>query len=97
MDRFGQAWMPMGADPAKLASGIDELGRFAEEAGRERPDVVPVVPLPMGEPARARDLVGELQRIGCTGLIHAFKYDDGAAFAEEAGRLAEFSGALGNA
>jgi probable F420-dependent oxidoreductase len=92
--RFGQAWMPIGADPVKLAAGIDELARFADEAGRERPDVVPVATLPTSEPARAIDAAAELQNLGCTGLIHGFRYDAGAAFEEEAVRLAEISAAL---
>jgi probable F420-dependent oxidoreductase len=93
--RFGCAWMPMTADPEKLRPAINELTALADEAGRERPGIVPVAPLPTEEPARAKDLVEELSELGCTGVIHGFRYEDAGGFAAEAAKLAELKAALG--
>jgi alkanesulfonate monooxygenase SsuD/methylene tetrahydromethanopterin reductase-like flavin-dependent oxidoreductase (luciferase family) len=92
--RFGDAWLPMTSDLDKLGPAMSELGALAATAGRERPKVVPIVPLPTKESQQAVDVAGALRDIGCSGLIHGFRYDDASTFSDEAGRLAEVSAAL---
>jgi len=86
---FGDAWMPMTADPEKLRPRIAELRELSDAAGRPCPRVVPVGALPTADHQAAVDLAAALENVGCSGLVHAFRYDNAAAFTEEAGRLAE--------
>jgi probable F420-dependent oxidoreductase len=86
--RFGDGWMPMGADPEKLGPPIAALRRRAAETGRAMPEVVAMGRLPLGDPPRAADRLGALAALGVTRFVYAGRYDDPDGFAAGAERLA---------
>ncbi|HXJ36043.1 MAG TPA: TIGR03619 family F420-dependent LLM class oxidoreductase [Candidatus Eisenbacteria bacterium] len=86
---LGDGWMPNGgSDPVALRPAIEQLHELAAKSGRPRPEVVMVTTLPLGEPARAADVVHELADIGVTRVVHGLRYPDAAAFARAAEALA---------
>jgi probable F420-dependent oxidoreductase len=87
--RYGDGWLPMGADPGRLGADIARLRELAEAAGKPPPAVVPLMPLPLFEPAHAAELVQALREIGVTGLIHALRYEDEGEFSRAVDLLAE--------
>jgi probable F420-dependent oxidoreductase len=87
--RFAEGWMPMGKDAEKLRPGILELRELFAAAGKAAPEVIAVTSLPLDEPNRSVDRVRALAAVGVTAVVHAFRYADGAAFARDAGTLAE--------
>jgi probable F420-dependent oxidoreductase len=87
--RFGDGWLPMGADPQALRAPIADLRHRFAEAGREAPEVVAMGRLPLDDPPRAREQLAALSAIGVTGLVYGGdRYVDEAAFARSAERLA---------
>jgi len=67
--RYGDGWLPMGADPEKLAPAIARLGELAKSAGKERPEVFAMGPMPKGSAEEAADKVRALGKVGVSGLI----------------------------
>jgi probable F420-dependent oxidoreductase len=93
--RFGDGWMPMGADPEKLAPAIGELAARAADAGRPRPEVVCMGALPLDEPARARDQLHALEELGVTRFVGGHRENEIDGFrrtAEKWLRLFDFEG-----
>lgn len=79
--RFGDGWMPMTSDPAKLASPIAELrGRF-EAAGRGAPQIVAFGDIPAGDIQAGLDQLAALAEIGVTGFIQGLRYATADEFA----------------
>jgi probable F420-dependent oxidoreductase len=78
--RYGDGWLPMGADPEKLRPAAEQLRVLAEEAGKPVPEIVAFGGLPVGEPARARERLAELEALGVTRFIQAVRYDDVAGY-----------------
>ena len=85
--RWGDGWLPLGAAPDALRAPAAELRERFAAAGRGAPEVVVMTRLPLGEPARAADLVGEYAAAGATHLVHGVRYQEAAPFASEAERL----------
>lgn len=86
--RFGEGWMPTGADPEKLRPVISELREMAAAAGKPVPEVVALTSLPIDEPERAVERVNAAAEAGVTEIVHGWRYADAAAF----GRAAEVLG-----
>jgi len=86
--RYGDGWMPMGADPKALAPSIRELHERAAEAGRPRPEVVCMGALPLADEARARDVLGALAECGVTRFVQGHRDLDADTFRRTAERLA---------
>jgi len=77
---WGDGWMPMTMKPEELREDVAELrARFAA-AGKPAPIVIPLGSLPLEDLPRAREHVAELEETGVTGLVHAARYADEAAF-----------------
>jgi probable F420-dependent oxidoreductase len=87
--RFGDGWLPMGGDPDNLRDPIRELNARAAEAGRSALEVRVLAPLPLSDPAAAVDRVEALFAAGCTGVIHALRYEDASEFERATEALAE--------
>ncbi len=87
--RFGDGWLPMGADPAKLAAPMRQLAALAAEAGVATPTVVAMARLPLADAPRACDQLDALTELGVTQVIHADRYLDAEAFRSIAARLAD--------
>ena len=93
--RYGDGWMPLGADAGKLRAPIADLRRRAEAAARPPPEVVAMGRLPLEEPSRAAEQLGELSQIGVTRFVHGDRYPDAEAFESMAERLGELRRGLG--
>jgi probable F420-dependent oxidoreductase len=83
--RFGEGWMPMTGDPAKLAAPIAALTAAMQAAGKPAPAVVPLIRVELADPGRAADQLAALAAIGVTGIDHTERY----ATVEEFERMVE--------
>jgi len=86
--RFGDGWMPMGADPPALRPFVEQLQALAAAAGKPRPELVAVTSLTTDDPPRAIDQARAFAELGATRLVHGWRYPDADAFARAADVLA---------
>ena len=86
--RFGDGWMPTGIDAPALEAPIRTLREGAAAAGRPVPEVVVLTTLALDDPPRAEAQARALADVGATGIAHAWRYPDAAAFARAAETLA---------
>ena len=87
--RYGDGWLPMGADPDALRAPIAALRERFAAAGRPAPAVVAMGRLPIADPARAREQLAALAAVGVTAVVHGSgRYPDADAFSRDAERLA---------
>ena len=84
----GDGWLPMTADPTKLAPAAERLRTLAGEAGRAVPEIVALGRLALDEPARARDAQAALAELGVVRIIQSVRYDDLAGYRHAVDRLA---------
>jgi probable F420-dependent oxidoreductase len=87
--RYGDAWFPMGGDPAALAAGRARLADLAAEFGRPRAGIVAFAGFDPRAPARVADTVGALREAGVDRLVAGVRYADADAFADHVAFLAE--------
>ncbi|MCG8592588.1 MAG: TIGR03619 family F420-dependent LLM class oxidoreductase [Proteobacteria bacterium] len=81
-------WMPMGADPEKLAAPAETLRRLAADAGRPVPAIAAMGRLPLADPARAKEQLAALAELGVERVVHAARYADADALRAELDGLA---------
>lgn len=86
--RWGDGWMPVGGNADALRAPVAELAALAAAAGKPRPIVTTMLTLPLDDPPRAADQAAALRAVGVTGLVHAWRYPDAAAFARAGETLA---------
>jgi probable F420-dependent oxidoreductase len=86
--RWGDGWMPVGGSADALRGPVAELAAMAAAAGKPPPIVTTMMTLPLDDPPRAADQAAALRAVGVTGLVHAWRYPDGAAFARAAEAMA---------
>ncbi len=72
--QFGDGWMPMQSEPAKLAASITALKVQMASAGKGTPQVVPLGGLPLDDKSAASERLAALQAIGVTGFVQAGRY-----------------------
>jgi len=72
--RFGDGWMPMSSEPAKIAVPIAQLKERMQEAGKPPPEVVPLGGLPLDDRPAADDRLAALADLGVTGFVQAGRY-----------------------
>ena len=78
--RFGDGWMPMGADPARLKPGIARLHALAQDAGRPAPEVICLGALATTDPSRGAAQLNELAEIGVTRFVLGGRYQSTSEF-----------------
>lgn len=76
--RYGDGWMPMSADPGKLAPAIEQLHVLAEQAGQPKPEVACMGGLPP-EPEKAAAQLQALAELGVTRFLTGARYDTDTA------------------
>lgn len=86
--RFGDGWMPMTGDAAKLAPQIARLRQLAAEAGRAAPEVIAFTGFDPCEPERIPERVGALAELGVARLVAGARYASAAEFARHVEFLA---------
>jgi probable F420-dependent oxidoreductase len=89
--RYGDGWMPMMADPAKLAPSISELTSLFAEAGRGTPEVIVLGGISR-ETQEARDHLAALEEVGVTGFIAGARYETASEFQTTVDALAAARG-----
>ena len=72
--RYGDGWMPMSNNPAKLRDPIAAYRTLTDAAGQPPGAVVSLGGLPLHDIPRARDQLAELAELGVTTAICAFRY-----------------------
>lgn len=87
--RFGDGWMPMTGDPAKLAPEIARLRELADEAGRAAPEVVAFTGFDAREPESVQGRVGALAELGVARLVAGVRYAGADDFARHVEFLAQ--------
>jgi probable F420-dependent oxidoreductase len=87
--RFGDGWMPMTGDPAKLAAPIARLRELSAAAGRRPPEVVAFTGFDPREPERVPERLAALTEVGVARLVAGVRYADSDEFARHAAFLAE--------
>ena len=85
--RYGDGWMPMKGDPDFLREPVQRLTALMLASGKGAPQVVPLTSLPLDDLPQARDQLDALAEIGVTGVVHAGRYADEAAFATQVEQL----------
>jgi probable F420-dependent oxidoreductase len=83
---FGDGWMPIVNDPAKLAPAVARLRELAAKSGRAAPEVVALTAFDPREPARIPERIAALVEAGVTRLVAGLRY----ATADEFRRQVEF-------
>ena len=87
--RYGDGWMPMLAQPEKLAAATARLRELADAAGREMPEVVAFTGFDPRAPERAPEQITALADAGATRLVAGARYDDTDGFRRTLDFLAE--------
>ena len=80
--KYGDGWMPAGADPIDLAPQIATLQDSFAEANKPTPEVIPLKALPLDEIDQAATLLAEYAKIGVTGICHPGGYESVDEFSE---------------
>lgn len=87
--RYGDGWMPMGAQPEPLAKDIVRLRELAEEEGRPTPEVVSFGGLPSAGATAGAEHLALLQEIGVTRFATGARYATVDEFSRTVDALAE--------
>ena len=87
--RFGDGWMPMTGDPAKLAPGVARLRELAAAAGRPPPELVAFAGFDPREPERIPERLAALAELGVARLVAGLRYASADEFASHVAFLAE--------
>jgi alkanesulfonate monooxygenase SsuD/methylene tetrahydromethanopterin reductase-like flavin-dependent oxidoreductase (luciferase family) len=87
--RYGDGWMPMTGDPAKLAPSIARLRELSAEAGRPSPEVVAFTGFDPREPERIPERLAALAELGVARLVAGLRYATADEFAHHVAFLAE--------
>lgn len=69
--RYGDGWLPIAPDPARLRVAAAELQERAREAGRGALAVVCMTPLDLTDPPRAEAQLAALREAGASHVVHA--------------------------
>ena len=84
--RYGDGWLPMGADPAKLPAQMQLYKEFCDEAGRPMGKVTVMGGLPAdADAAQAR--FDAFREVGVERFVCGMRYDDHAEYIEQLERL----------
>lgn len=86
---WGDGWMPTGGDVDALRGPIADLTAALAGQGRPAPLVVPLLGVPVEDPAAAAAQLSNLAAIGCTGVAHLARYASVDAFSDAAAALIE--------
>ncbi|MFP8873972.1 MAG: TIGR03619 family F420-dependent LLM class oxidoreductase [Myxococcota bacterium] len=78
--RYGDGWIPMGADPERLAEPIARLRELAASAGRPTPEVIALGGVHGDDPERGAQALHNLAAIGVTRFVQGLRYADSDEF-----------------
>ncbi len=92
--RFGGGWMPMGADPEKLAEPIEQFRRESAAAGNAEPEVVLITGLDVEDTDRGVAQAEKLAAVGATRIVHGMRYPEAKSFVDASEKLARIGARL---
>ncbi|MDG2305739.1 MAG: TIGR03619 family F420-dependent LLM class oxidoreductase [Candidatus Binatia bacterium] len=92
--RFGGGWMPMGADPEKLAGPIADFRRDSAAAGHPDPEIVLITGLDVEDTDHGVAQAEALRAVGATRIVQAARYAEAKTFVDIADRLAKVGARL---
>jgi len=92
--RFGGGWMPMGSDPEKLRSDIEQLRTETARAGGSTPEVALITGLDLDDTERGVAQAEAFAAIGVTRIVQGFRYQEPAPFLAAATKLARIGARL---
>lgn len=92
--RFGGGWMPMGANPEKLAGPIETFRRESADAGHADPEVVLITGLDLEDVEHGVAQAEALAAVGATRIVHGGRYADAATFIASAEKLTRIGARL---
>jgi alkanesulfonate monooxygenase SsuD/methylene tetrahydromethanopterin reductase-like flavin-dependent oxidoreductase (luciferase family) len=78
--RYGDGWMPMTLDPARLRTPIAQYRAITEASGKPDGAVVALGGLPLHDKQRARAQLDALAELGVDTAVIGLRYDDAASF-----------------
>jgi len=87
--RYGDGWLPMGGEPAKLAPEIAKLRELTTEAGKPTPEVVLMTAFPIDDAPAVADRVCALAEVGVTQIAFGTRYADATDFRKSMDSLAK--------
>ena len=85
--RHGAGWLPMAADPGRLARDMAEFRRLAEASGGKPGPVTLMAPLPLAQPEEAASLLERYAELGVERFVCALRYDTLAEYQRALERL----------
>ncbi len=74
--RYGDGWLPMVGDPAKLAEPIAAYHAMTEELGKPRGTVTVMTGLPLGDVAASQALLEQYAALEVERVVCAMRYED---------------------
>ncbi len=89
--RHGAGWLPMGADPDRLALDMAEFRRLAEAEDRQPGPVTVLAPLPLQQADECASLLSRYAEMGVERLVCALRYDTLADYQRALERIARIS------
>lgn len=92
--RFGGGWMPMGADPEKIAAPIEAFRRDSAAAGHPDPEVALITGLDLADLDRGVDQAEKLAAVGATRIVQGLRYADAREFTTAGEKLARIGARL---
>ena len=86
--RHGAGWLPMGADPERLARDVAEFEALARASGTERGPITLMAPLPLAERDESNAMHERYAALGVERLVCALRYDTLAEYQRQLEHLA---------
>jgi len=87
--RYGDGWMPMTGDAAKLSAPLARLRELADEAGRAAPEVVAFTGFDARRPEALGESLAALSALGVTRAVVGSRYADADEFRGQVAAIAE--------
>jgi probable F420-dependent oxidoreductase len=86
---LADGWMPMNLDVTKLREHSADLCARMNAAGKPKPEIIPLTPLPLDDIGAAAERLRELGEAGATGIDHPGRYNDVNEFCRNAENMLE--------
>jgi probable F420-dependent oxidoreductase len=85
--RLADGWLPMGLDPQALATAMESYRALTSALDRPPGRVTVMRGLPLADPDRCRDLLGQYAELGVERVVCAIRYDTTAQFTDQLEQL----------
>jgi len=90
--RFADGWLPMGMEPPALGLAMASYREMTDAKGRIPGRVTLMRGMPLNDPERCRDLLGQYVDLGVERLVCAIRYDTVSQFVNQLEALSAIRG-----